>query len=121
MINYIKRIFDLVDGTYLARAYFFSFLMLLACTYMSWSVKHYDMLILFIPDFFLFPFAKLAYDQIKSFIFGDVIIMWDTLFFLIVKIIINLVLFVYAVFIAPVGIASIVIRLWLIDRNERSC
>jgi hypothetical protein len=58
----------------------------------------------------LFPFSKLVYDELKRFVLGDNIFLFNALIMIIAKFFINLLLFMCAWFIAPVGVAYLWMR-----------
>jgi len=55
----------------------------------------------------VFPFAKLVWDQLRDLILGETFIILPIIFAYPAKLIINLLLFSFAIFIAPFGILFI--------------
>lgn len=107
-----SRIFGSLDRTYLIRAYCVGALYFALFLFMEnnigWSSNGlWNRIIPGVICLILFPFSKLVYDELKRFVFGDNVFYINTWVMLVGKIIINLVLFVMAWIIAPVGIAYI--------------
>jgi hypothetical protein len=63
----------------------------------------------------LFPFAKLAWDELRNLAFGDNVIFLNAGLMLFLKFVINLLLWGFAVFVAPLGL----LYLWLQTRAPR--
>lgn len=53
----------------------------------------------------LFPWAKLVWDELKGFVLGDSILILPAIFLWPAKLLVNLCLFAFAVFVAPFGLA----------------
>lgn len=53
----------------------------------------------------LFPLSKLVWDQLKGFVLGDSFLILPVIFLWPAKLVVNLFLFAFAVFVAPFGLA----------------
>lgn len=117
-MNFLKSIFGAMNRRYLVRAYviglaFFAFLM--ATILGSNSEQNPSFMIGFLTaSLLLFPFAKLVWDELRTFIMGDTIIFQSVPMHFIGKYIVNGLLFATAILIAPLGI----LYLWLCNRGS---
>lgn len=73
-------------------------------------------ILIFATSSLLYPFSKLAYDEITNYLMGNNVILMSGLIFIIWKLFINVVLFAYSIFIAPFGI----LYLWYRGRKRMS-
>ena len=108
----LKRIIGGVNGRYMARAYLIgaAFLALMvyvalqgekAATESAGAIAYFSLCLL------VFPFAKLVWDELKALILGDTFLILPMILLYPAKLLINVVLFSFAVFIAPFGAAYI--------------
>lgn len=122
-MNFVRSIFGAVDRRYLIRAYVISLALL---AYAIWAFSnqiglqnHQKALMIgyAILSAILFPFAKLVWDELRDVILGNSSIIhfgwWAIAVNFILKIMVNVVLWSFAIGIAPLG----VLYLWLRNRN----
>tara|TARA_R110002072_G_scaffold89424_3_gene200478 strand:- start:745 stop:1131 length:387 start_codon:yes stop_codon:yes gene_type:complete len=122
-MNFVRSIFGAVDRRYLIRAYFISLALL---AYAIWAFSnqiglqnHQKALMIgyAILSAILFPFAKLVWDELRDMILGNSSIIhfgwWAIAINFMLKIMVNVVLWFFAIGIAPLG----VLYLWLRNRN----
>ena len=113
-----------MDNRYLVRAYLFSVAML---SYYIWilttntTLSNFEMVALMLYAVIctiIFPFSKLVWDEIKQTILGNNTIfsvgIWAVFINFIVKVLINALLWFFAIFVAPLGI----LYLWIKGRNQ---
>lgn len=112
-MNFVKRILGAVDRGYLVRAYLISAAIMVG--WIIWANANFRFPTAF--DFFfipaatvLFPFAKLTWDEIKNLILGDTVLFFNAIFLYGAKIVINLLLWVFAPIVAPLGILYLAFR-----------
>lgn len=114
-MNFVKRIFGAVDGGYLVRAYLISAIFLaffiwvvfnsIAPIY-SETVDPFWLALCFL----LFPFAKLAWDEVASLLLGNNVLFLNAVFLYGAKIVINTLLWGFAWIVAPLGILYLAFR-----------
>lgn len=122
-MNFVRSIFGAVDRRYLIRAYVISLALL---AYAIWAFSnqiglqnHQKALMIgyAILSAILFPFAKLVWDELRDVILGNSSIIhfgwWAIAVNFMLKIMVNVVLWFFAIGIAPLG----VLYLWLRNRN----
>jgi len=115
LMNFVKRIFGAVDRSYLVRAYLISaaFLAFFVWVVFNSSTPIYsnsvDPLWL-VVCFFLFPFAKLAWDEAISLILGNNVLFLNAVFLYGAKLVINILLWGFAWIVAPMGIIYLILR-----------
>ncbi len=122
-MNFVRSIFGAVDRRYLIRAYVISLALL---AYAIWAFSnqiglqnHQKALMIgyAILSAILFPFAKLVWDELRDMILGNSSIIhfgwWAIAINFMLKIMVNVVLWFFAIGIAPLG----VLYLWLRNRN----
>lgn len=63
----------------------------------------------------LFPFAKLVWDELRDLAFGNNIVLMNAIFLFMLKLFINLFLWAFAIFVAPLGI----LYLWFRSRQPK--
>jgi hypothetical protein len=121
-MNFIKSIFGGVDQRFLVRAYIISAALL---AYALWwfstqaGLQSYQKAVMFgysILSALLFPFAKLVWDELRDMLLGNNGIVhfgwWAIAVNFVLKIMVNVLLWFFAIGIAPLG----VLYLWL--RNQ---
>ncbi|MDO5648575.1 hypothetical protein [Paracoccus sp. (in: a-proteobacteria)] len=120
-MTHLYRLFGGVRRDYLIRAYVISAALLAlimwgvpqpaletATAPVRWAMTGYYLLC-----FVLFPFAKLVWDDIKAMLMGDSVWMLGgllLLFAMVMKVIVNLFIWMFAPFIAPFGVAFVLWR-----------
>lgn len=108
----LKRIFGGISTQYMVRAYIIGAVIYALMIFISLQGEK-DMatqsvvLAYFGLCTLLFPFAKLVWDQLKGLVLGETFLILPIIFLYSAKLIVNLVLFSFAVFIAPFGIVFI--------------
>ncbi len=112
-MNFVKRIFGAVDRGYLVRAYLISATIMVG--WIVWANANFRFPttfdLFFIPAAtLLFPFAKLAWDEIKNLVLGQTVIFFNAIFLYAAKIFINVLLWVFAPIVAPLGILYLAFR-----------
>ena len=113
MKSFIKRIFNVMDKGYFARAYIFGAIF---CTIFliqmiqivkkeGLSGNRITFILIFIFQWLFFPFAKVAWDTIRDFLAGgnNTYLIPIVLLFM-VKMFINAFLYTFSIIIAPIGI-----------------
>lgn len=122
MKAFTKRIFGAVEPRYLTRAYLISLALLIyAIWYFATQAtlqphQRGIMLAYAALSAILFPFAKLVWDEIRDTIMGNTVLSydgWTVLVSFVAKIIINVLIWFCAIFIAPLG----VLYLWFRTRG----
>lgn len=111
-MNVLKRIFGGLNTQYMVRAYvigavFYALMIFIAFQGEKGVGEKSAVLLYFGLCTLLFPFAKLVWDQIKGFILGETFLILPIVFLYPAKLIVNVILFSFAVFIAPFGMAFI--------------
>ncbi len=114
-MSFVKRIFGAVDRAYLVRAYLISAVFL---AFFVWVIQNSSDPIhskTFDPFwlgacFFLFPFAKLAWDEVTSLILVNNVLFLNAVFLYGAKIAINTLLWGFAWIVAPLGILYLTFR-----------
>ncbi|MFC0279932.1 hypothetical protein ACFOHK_15850 [Falsigemmobacter intermedius] len=107
-----KRILGGVNARYMVRAYLIGalFLALIIYTVMqgnkaaagsAGTIAYFSLCLV------VFPFAKLVWDELKALVLGDTFLILPMILLYPAKLLINVVLFSFAVFIAPFGVAYI--------------
>lgn len=111
-MQFFNRVFGAVNRAYLVRAYvigvaIFAFLVWAMSSYLDSNpdkqFNHYGIFTYFAICTVLFPFAKLAWDQLRDFAMGGNLIVMNAIFLLMLKVWINAFLWSSAVFVAPLG------------------
>ncbi|NPD17480.1 hypothetical protein HOY34_20040 [Xinfangfangia sp. D13-10-4-6] len=118
-MNSLKRIFAGVDTRYILRAYLIGAILL--AIVVGGFLSRTDnvgraaaVLGYFTLCTLLFPFAKLVWDQLKSLVLGETVLFLPIVFLYPAKMIVNVLLWGAAVFVAPFGIAYI----WFNTREQ---
>lgn len=111
-MNAFKRVFGAVSGAHLVRSYLLGLIFLaLFCWLFFKTARPMGETILTLGYFgictLLFPFAKLVWDQLKSLVLGESIILMPVILLYPLKLIVNLILWFFAIFVAPFGLAYI--------------
>ncbi|WP_158011137.1 hypothetical protein [Tardibacter chloracetimidivorans] len=101
-MEFVRRIFGAVEPRYLIRAYifgalFFAFMMAL-------GPKTPFLIIYFLICTALFPFAKMVWDTAMDTMRGNTIFVMPALILIVLKLFINMMLWCFALFVAPIGI-----------------
>ncbi len=122
-MNFVRSIFGAVDRRYLIRAYVISIALL---AYAIWAfsnqigLQNHQKALMFgyaILSAILFPFAKLVWDELRDMLLGNSSIIhfgwWTIAINFMLKIMVNVLLWFFAIGIAPLG----VLYLWLRNRN----
>lgn len=119
-MSFLNRTFGALDPKYLIRAYVlsaaFMALMVWMLTYStppSADKNPLPMLIYFSIGALVFPFSKLVWDEMKRVMMGGNVFYLNAILLLFCKLIINYLLWSFALFIAPIGMAY----LWLRSRH----
>lgn len=111
-MNGLKRIFGGLNTQYMVRAYiigavFYALMIFIAFQGEKGAAERSAVLIYFGACTLLFPFAKLVWDQLKGLALGEAFLILPIIFLYPAKLIVNLILFSFAVFLAPFGVAYI--------------
>lgn len=111
----IKRIVGTVDRTYLVRAYiiggiFFVLWFLFIKAGAQDPIGFVIYILLGLITTALFPFAKLTWDELWRFAFGNTMFILPIIFLYPAKIVINALLWIFAFLIAPLGILYLAFR-----------
>lgn len=120
-MNTLSRIFGAVQPRFLARAYliggmFFALMVFMQVQADIDIVKSIPMLAVFAISTLLFPFAKFIWNEIRDFVMGDTVIFANVIILFFLKFIINAMIWCFAIFIAPIGMAY----LWYRTRGVSS-
>ena len=118
-MEFIKKIFGSIKTSYLIRAYILGgiFTGLLIYPALQSNKGHLNILYA-IVCFILFPFSKLVYDEIKRVMLGNNIFIVNLIILLPMKFIINVLLYCFAIIIAPIGILYLILRIKKEDNTE---
>lgn len=117
----MKRLFSSINPSYLYRAYAIGCAIAGLFLWTSWSRSPSASEIAIFTGFavvstILFPFAKLVWDELKRLILGEGFVLWMSGWAFIVtlafRLIINVMIWAFALVIAPLGIAY----LWFSNR-----
>lgn len=111
-MNSMKRLFGGLDTRYMIRAYvlaviFFAIMIAISVTKNTGASESAVVLGYFGLCTLLFPFAKLVWDQLKAIALGETFLILPIIFLYPAKVIVNLLLWSFALFIAPFGMAYI--------------
>lgn len=111
----VRRIFAGMNGTYLVRAYVIGllFLALMALGYFGSDADRAmpaRMIAVGLINTLLFPFSKLIWDELKSFLLGQTVVVGNVGVVFLGKLFINALLWALAVFVAPLGVAYLWFR-----------
>lgn len=119
-MQFVKDTFRTLKVSYLIRQYFFG--ILIFAIYYFAIVQHLEgynyMYITFIYglNFLFYPFATLVWDEIKNLVIGNNVFFANALLLLIIKLIIKLFIFGFAI---PIGIIGI-LYLWIVRKNTQN-
>lgn len=119
-MQFVKDTFRTLKVSYLIRQYFFG--ILIFGIYYFAIVQHLEgynyMYITFIYglNFLFYPFATLVWDEIKNLVIGNNVFFANALLLLIIKLIIKLFIFGFAI---PIGIIGI-LYLWIVRKNTQN-
>lgn len=115
-MTFLTRLFGAIDRTFLARSYVISFAILGLCITMTFqadgglspsSLPFYGFMVL---NAALFPFAKLVWNELRDFLMGANFVIANAFLVFGLKMLINMMLWVFAVFVAPLGVAYLWFR-----------
>lgn len=117
-MNLVRRIFSGVNVSYIVRAYVIGLVFLSLFSFLFFSgvnknLSYFDivMLVLLLSvNTILFPFSKLVWDEVMNMVLGRNVIFVNALFLFGAKILINATLWVFAIFVAPIGLIYIWFR-----------
>ena len=118
-MNFIKRIFGAVQPRYLIRAYVLSAAFMALMVWMMATDGAQPLhdrattLAVFGVGALLFPFSKLVWDEIKRVMMGETVFFMNAIILMFLKLVVNLFLWSFSIFIAPLGI----LYLWFRSRN----
>ncbi len=109
---FIRKMFDGIDTTYLFKSYFFAALVfsffLFSIFYVSEGSNVSIFFLMFLAlSFFLFPFATIAWDDLITTLMSGHVLILPLPIMLIWKLVKIFTLFMFAIFIAPLGIIYI--------------
>lgn len=111
-MNAFKRIFGALSGSHLVRSYLLGLMFLAAFCWLFFKTERpMSETVLTVAYFGLctlvFPFAKLVWDELKLLVLGESIILMPALILYPLKLMVNAILWVFALFVAPFGLAYI--------------
>ncbi len=118
-MNAVSRIFEMLNRRYLIRAYFIGLVFFGLEGFMlvhSLTRGHVHvggdmlMLVLMAADTLLFPFSKFAWDQTRDFLMGNNIVFANAIVIFVMKLFVNILLWGFAIFVAPIGIGYLWFR-----------
>ncbi|WP_282170912.1 hypothetical protein [Ruegeria atlantica] len=125
MNSFVAQVLGPLDRRWLFRAYLIGVLFLCMAVVVTFTrepnlsldanqriIAIIGALTVFVLNTALFPFAKIVWDSIRSFILGDTFLVTSTMFLFVGKFLVNFMLWTAAIFIAPIGIGY----LWLTRR-----
>lgn len=101
-MEFVRRIFGAVEPRYLIRAYILGALFFLLIGMAA--IRNPALLIYFLICTALFPFAKMVWDTAMDTMRGNTIFVMPALILIVLKLFINVMLWCFALFIAPIGI-----------------
>ncbi|VAW00754.1 hypothetical protein MNBD_ALPHA07-1286 [hydrothermal vent metagenome] len=120
-MNILRRIFASVETGYLVNAYVIGALFYALYLCMIWNVtampaaEAMPPTVIFGISAIVFPFSKLVWDELRRAFLGDMIFIANAFFMSGSVILINFLLFSFAIVIAPLG----VLYLWFITKNDQ--
>jgi len=114
-MTFLLRIFGAVEPRFLARSYVLGVAIFALMTWLLFQAavtptKLMQSLMLFGVSTLLYPFAKLVWNEIRNFLMGDNVIFANAILVMASKLVINIALWSFAVFVAPVGMAYLWFR-----------
>jgi hypothetical protein len=114
-MRFIARILGGLKARFLLRAWvlgavFWGLMAWMFATHGREPERYLPTLAYLVVSTVLFPFSKLVWNELRSFVLGDNIVFLPVIFMLPAKLIVNFVLWFLAVFIAPLGIGYIWLR-----------
>ncbi|MDR6623748.1 hypothetical protein [Caulobacter segnis] len=120
-MNIISRMFGAVQPRFLARAYFLGALFFAMTVWIQLQASHdlvrsVPVFLLFAVSTLLFPFSKLVWNEARDFIVGDTVFFGNAIIVVFAKFLINAMLWSFAIFVAPLGMAY----LWFRTRGASS-
>ncbi|MCC0700333.1 hypothetical protein KGF42_13125 [Clostridioides sp. ZZV15-6383] len=104
----LKEIFVSLNMKYLIKSYIIS--AVLTLIFLSSNIPSVGMFIIIMANAILFPFSALVYDDLFSLMMGNTLFIMPIVFIFLWKLIKVILLYTFAIFIAPLGIAYILIR-----------
>jgi hypothetical protein len=109
MHPFIQKTFGGLSGAYYFRQLFFGFLFALALFFffsrMPTSTSRAPLYLFLLVNVLLYPYSRFVYEGIVGFIMGNNVFFVGAFFMIFVKYITMAMCFVFAIFIAPVGLA----------------
>jgi hypothetical protein len=108
-MDFVTRIFGEINPRFLARSYLLGAIIFAIMTWLSLRadgnlVHVAPTILLGIVSTALFPFSKMVWNSTRDFLRGDTIIFTNVLFLFPAKFAVNLLLWMFAVFVAPIGV-----------------
>ncbi|GAA0115966.1 hypothetical protein [Clostridium senegalense] len=104
----VKKIFNGVELSYLIKSYIFS--AIIGFFLIHANPNHFSFVLFIILSGILFPFSALVWDSLIGLLMGNTIISLPLLIMVIWKCFKLLMLYMFAIFIAPFGILYIYLR-----------
>ncbi len=100
----IKELFASLNASYLMRQYVFGFICYALLIYINKDTLNAQIIVILTISLLLYPFAMFVYDSIVNFLLGDNIVFKSLGLTIILGVIKTVGIFVFSIFIAPVGI-----------------
>lgn len=106
----IKEIFSSVDTYFLVRQYFFSIAVFLFWIFEKSNVFNLKEFLFILLSTILYPFARITFDYVFSFLFGNTTFIFPIILMFFIKIAKFVLLYSFSIFIAPISIVFILIQ-----------
>jgi hypothetical protein len=116
IILFVKKLFRSIEPKFLIRSYLISVAML----YISYKtfVVSFGSAVFVVVNAILFPFAYLVWNELVLLIMGNNVLYLNTLIMAVWKFLKIVCIFMFTIFIAPIGILYIYIRTSLMQRKN---
>lgn len=124
-MDFVSRIFGAINPRFLARSYLLGAAIFALVTWLSLQAdgdlgRALPAILLGVVSTLLFPFAKLVWNSARDFIMGDNLVVMNALVVFAAKFAVNLVLWMFAVLVAPIGVIYLWRRTIQTDSARRS-
>lgn len=118
-MQFLHRTFGAIDRQFLVRAYLIGVALMAFFVWIELKAEGNiaaaaPQILLAIASTILFPFAKLVWNEIRDFLLGSNVFFLNAILMVAGKVVVNLMLWFFAFFIAPVGL----VYLWYRTRNR---
>lgn len=109
-MNVIKNIFTQLEPSYLIKSYIISFVISYMCFFYVFADADLAMKVIVIINLILFPFSAIVYDSLIDLFFNGMVIILPIPIMVFYKLMKVVLLYSFAILIAPFGIIYLLIR-----------